>query len=905
MADRNIEQDFGRYIDPQDMTERPLEPDEITNSIDEDTPVEEQADGSAVVSLGDDEDDERESKFDENLADGVIEESELSAVAIDLLDCIDRDKEARKRRDEQYAEGIKRTGLGNEAPGGATFTGASKAVHPVLAEACIDFAARAMKELFPPSGPVKTLIIGEATKSKVDRAERKKTYMNWQLTKQMKEYRSELEQMLTQVPLGGSQYLKIWPDTRYERPRAEFAPIDDVFIPFAATDFLCAQRKTHRQKITKATFLSRVASGLYREIGDDAGPAGMPEQSAAEQATDKIEGREDLTYDNDGLRTVYEVTADYVLKGDPLKAEKDQPSSYVITIDDSTRKVLAIYRNWEEEDEKREALEWMVEFPFIPWRGALSIGIPHIAGSMSGAMTGALRALLDSAHTNNFPGAIKLKGSRISGQTVSVQPGEIAEVEGPTQVDDIRKLVMPFPYNQPSPVLFELLQYMGDIVKGVINTAEEKIADATNQMPVGTALALIEQGSITFSAIHARLHAAQARVLAIIHRVNGRYMDDEVTVEELGELVVRREDFQGPMDIQPVSDPNIFSDAQRYAQNQAALQLANQFPQFFNMPELVKRAMQLLKYPAYSEVMQVPADAKELDAVTENVIARKPETTLKSYDDQDHMAHLQTHVQFMVSPIFCANPLMANPTLGKLIAHCAEHLIALYTQHAKAATEAVQVVQKLGADSAAAQGVHFSDQELAKQLAPIMGQLEQAMKLAQQFAPPPPPDPSVAAKQLEIEYFKQRDQAKAQLDQANVQLEQTKTQVAAQTDAQQLAADNARHTQEMQVAAHNAELASQSEQQQNQLTLFLSKMKEAAQTERDERQRQFDDEMTSREERMKLLIAQIGAKQALDLENLRKETAVLIQLLNHESTMAQNRAAAASESAGSSSTSGE
>jgi len=764
-----IEQEYGRHIDPIVDEKQPEtdEPDPFENGD-----VQENPDGSATVIIEMEEEGDAGS-FDDNLAESM-DESELRSIASELIDLIERDKEARKKRDEQYADGIRRTGLGGEAPGGADFDGASMVVHPVLTEGCIDFAARAIKEIFPAGGPCKTKIIGEATDEKVEKAERKKTYMNWQLTRQIREYRAELEQLLTQLPLGGSQYLKFWPDRRIERPRAEFVPIDDIFLPFACADFYSAHRKTHRQMITRQIFESRIASGLYRDIRTV--DAEMPEESASKKATDKVEGLEDFSYNEDGLREIYETCVQYDC-GDPW-IEGDAP--YIITIDVTSGKVLAIYRNWQDDGDNDaddiypEALDWIVEFKFIPWRGAYAIGLPHIIGSMSGALTGALRALMDSAHINNMPGMLKLAGARGAGQNIAISPTEVTEIEAAPNVDDIRKIAMPMPFNPPSTVLFQLLDWLTTQAKGVVATSEEKIADAGANMPVGTALALIEQGSVTFSAIHARLHASQAKVLEILHRINAEYLDDQETVEELGDLVVTRQDFAGPMDIIPVSDPNIFSEAQRYAQFQAVLQLAKDFPQFYKMDKVNQRGLRLLNVPEANELLIETFEPERLDAVTENVKASEGKQPLKAYPDQDHLSHMMTHLHYALSPIFCANPVAAIPALPTLIQHVVkEHLPMMYEQHVKGATGAmVQVTGHPESDQTQLHASAIADQVLAKQLAPIMQMLQQAQQAMQQFSPPPPQDPQT--------------QAQIQLGQAQIASnEKVATMSLQQKDAQQ------------------------------------------------------------------------------------------------------------------------
>lgn len=573
----------------------------------------ENADGSADIQ-------DAEEKQDviahgENLAEH-LEEQEMADLAHDLMKKIEIDKEARSKRDEKYEEGIRRTGLGDEAPGGASFQGASRAVHPMLAEGCVDFAASAMKELFPPNGPVKTKIEGESTEEKLRIAKRQERFLNWQLTEQISEYPEELEQLLTQLPLGGSQYMKFWMDKDLGRIACEFVPIDDIYLPYSCNDFLSAQRITHVQRLTGFTFDDRVDSGFYRDVPVDA-PGQVPEKSKAGVAAEKVEGATPPMENIDDERIVYEVST-YA----ELSVDGGKRLPYLISIDEKSQKVVAIYRNWEETDQFQTRLEWIVEFGFISWRGAYKIGLPHLIGGLSAAATGALRALLDSAHMNNLPGFLRLKGARVGGQTKSVDPMTGIEIEA-TAADDINKLVMRLPYNQPSTVLFQLLGWLDQAGKGVVTTAEEKIADASQQMPVGTTLALIEQGSKVFSSIHARLHRSQRRALSIIARLNAKYASENEQMRRFGEVIASTKDFASPLSVIPVSDPNIFSDAQRYAQMQMVMQLATgqMTAPMHNLYAVVKRMYETAKIPDIDTILPKPKNPTELNSAAENAAA--------------------------------------------------------------------------------------------------------------------------------------------------------------------------------------------------------------------------------------------------------------------------------------------
>ena len=335
-------------------------------------------DGGAIIRL-DETEPEGESEFYENLA-MKLPEVELTRLGNSLCEQIEQDKQARSRRDEQYEEGLRRTGLGDDAPGGAQFQGASKVVHPMLTQACVDFSARAMKEIMPPSGPAKEKVVDAPTPDKLEKAKRIATYMNWQCTEQMPGFRAELEQLATQLPLGGGQYLKITWDPLKKKPNPLFVPIDDVYLPFAATNFYTSERKTHVQYITKIEYQNRVDAGMYRDV-DLLPIVEAPTVSKAEKANEKIEGKQPDQYNTDGLRTVFEcyVIADI--------EEEFGYAPYVVSIDKTSQKVLAVYRNWEQDDETKEEMFWMVEFPFVPWRGAYPIGLVHMIGGLSGSAT--------------------------------------------------------------------------------------------------------------------------------------------------------------------------------------------------------------------------------------------------------------------------------------------------------------------------------------------------------------------------------------------------------------------------------------------------------------------------------------------------------------------------------------
>jgi chaperonin GroES len=769
------------------MNMTPLSDDERDEGehVDVDTPesdVEDTEDGGAMIRLGDEQDTAENLEHFANIVDEV-DQSMLSDVVTDLLDKISKDKDAREKRDKLYEEGLRRTGLGDDAPGGAQFSGANKVVHPMLVEACVDFSARVMKEIFPPNGPVKSKILGEREKEKVAKAERKAEFMNWQTTEQMVEFRGELEQLSTQLPLGGAQYLKLLWSPVHKRPLSEFIPIDDVYLPFAATNFYTAERKTHVQYVTEMEFKRRVKTGMYVDI--NLGAPGDPEFSKASIANDKIEGRKDTSYNEDGLRTVFEIYTRLDFG--------DGPEPYIISIDKTSSSAVSLYRNWEKDDERQVELDWIVEFPFVPWRGAYPIGLTHMIGGLSGAATGALRALLDSAHIQNVPTLLKLKGGP-GGQTLNVQPTEVVEMEGGALVDDIRKLAMPLPFAGPSPVLFQLLGFVVDAGKGVVQTSFEKLSDANANQPVGTTMALIEQGMVVFSSIHSRLHASMGRVFKILHRINSAYLTEEDIEKQLSGIEVRPSDFDGPMDVVPVSDPAIFSETQRFAQTQAVIQRAAQAPQMYDARKVEEMFLRNLKIST-DEVLLPKPGADDIDPVSENVAASMSRP-LYVLPRQDHLAHLKTHIAFLKSPLFGQNPAIIKTFLFPMAQHLRDHLLNYYLAEAHEAVDQAQRQNLIEKDAEQQVKVIIQVQQfIEQQLAGFAQELAQIDQAAQQFAPKPqlPPDSSMQVAQLgaqtQVQLATQRqaiEQAKLQQDR---QLEQAKLQQDAQAAEEKRASE--------------------------------------------------------------------------------------------------------------------
>jgi len=782
-----IDPEFNRFVGGEQGEPVPDEPVEVELDLDE-SEIEELPDGSAIVRMegkGPLEDED----FYQNLADSdVIDHLDLNTMALRYIQLVEKDKEARKERDKQYEEGLRRTGMGNDAPGGAQFNGASKVVHPVMAESCVDFAARAFKELFPPDGPTRTQILGDVDEEKVAIAERKRDFMNWQLTDQIEEFADEQEQMLTQLPLGGSQYIKLWYDDKKKRPCAQFLPIDNVLVPFAAGSFHTAQRVTEVDDISEYEFKRRIDSGLYRDISFIRATMD-PEPTGAQKATNKIEGKSEND-NEDGVRRVYHIYTWLELEDDPIT--KGESAPYILMIDDLGSEVIGLYRNWEEGDDTMTKLDWIVEFKFIPWRGAYGVGIHHLIGSLSAAATGSLRALLDSAHINNAATLLKLKGAKVSGQSQQVEVTQVAEIEAAPGVDDVRKLAMPMPFNPPSPVLFELLGWLTSAAKGVVTTSEEKIADVNANAPVGTTQALIEQGAAVFSSIHARLHKSQGRVLKILQRINRWYLEDMRRGEVVEDLDIKRDDFARSTDVIPVSDPHIFSETQRMAQTQAVMTIMEKNPDLFNRKAVVMRFLKQIKVPQINELMPDTPSPEKQDAANENVMMTIGQTAF-AYPEQDHLGHIQAHLDYAKDPVFGGSPLIAPGFLPKAMEHIKQHLALWYLNRMngyvqKSLGEKPEEYALLADPKPIDKIIGVSSQHVVmdteQTLAGIMPVIQKMVQTMQQFKPKPEltPDGQVLLQtsMAETERRKARDQAEMQLKgqelESDIQMQMKKLQ---------------------------------------------------------------------------------------------------------------------------------
>lgn len=760
-------------------------------------------DGGAIVQTAEPEDDRLpadEDDFYRNLVED-LDATQLSAFTTELLERIEYDRECRADRDKQYEEGVQASGLGDGAK--PAFDSGSIVQHPMVGKSIIYYQSHTIGELLPPNGPVKDWIPGTVTPDRDAKAKRKVAHMNWQFRKQMPEFRSQLEKLLSQQLPAGSQYMRLVYDPDKKRPVPTFWPLDNVLIPEAATDFYSAERRTLVDTITQHELDSRIRQGYYAKSSPLVTPSQPPQKSRAEKASDKVEGKSSFTVDNkDGLRRILivevlaelEDTDSLRVAGDLRNPEAEKidskkgPKPYLVEIDPLSRQTLRVVRNWEQDDPQCENLCWVVDFECLPWRGAQSVGLIHYIKHLAGGGGGALRACLDAALVNSIPTLMRLKGGGGSGQTLNLNVCGVTEIEGAAIGDqDIRKIMMAVPFNPPSPMLYQLLGWCTEQGESLVRTTFENMSeDGSPNMPVGTTLALIEQGMKVLSAIHQRLHAAMDRLIGILHRINRMFITDEEILDDSGEMLAYRADYEGPVDVVPVSDPQVFSDLQRFAQLQIIQQRADLHPELYDAYKVETLILERTKIPNATDLLKPVPEPQELNAVNENV-AMTLGRPVVAFPEQVHLAHIQVHLDYLTSPFFGFLSIIAPKFIPACLQHLTEHLAYWYmTQAVELGSKAAgQDLGKLAGikdpkvqqemDETLAELSHHVMDSAKQVLSKIPPAIQQAQQILQQFQPPQPMDPGQTA----VAVQNSRNQGQQQLQQQK-----------SQTDAQKQSADN-------------------------------------------------------------------------------------------------------------------
>jgi hypothetical protein len=609
-----------------------------------------------------------------------IDEDELDDIANQVYDNYQSDKDSRGEWEDMFERGFDLLGLKLQ-DATEPFEGACTAVHPLLIESAVKFQSKASQELFPSGGPVKTQIIGKQTPEKEMQANRVKDFMNYQLTEQMSEYFDEFERMLFHLPLIGSAFKKIYYDANLKRPVSEFVPIDQFYVSFYASDLRRADRYTHVIYRSPNDLKRDIAAGIYNEI--DLPQAGVPEQSAMEEKMNTILGFSPSS-DNDPQYVLLEQHC-YLDLPAPLNDPDGVALPYIVTIEERSKKVLSIRRNFNQDDPRREKKIHFTHYRFVPGFGFYGFGLMHFLGNLTMTATAAMRALVDAGQFANLPGGFKAKGVRVVGDNDPIAPGEFKEVES-TGID-LSKAIVPLPYKEPSSTLYQMLQFVSAAGQRFADSSEQVISDSASYGPVGTTMALLEASSKFFSAIHKRLHKSQKDEFRLLAAIDYEYLPSKYPYEiPNANQQVFRKDFDGRVDVLPVSDPNIPSNAHRMMMAQMALQLSqNSPPGMFNLEALNRTILNSANMPNIEEILPPKQQAKKLDPVSDIMAATKG-LPIAAFPGQDHEAHIQVKMAYLQDPANGANPIMQR--IAPIIqANIQEHSVMKYQEQMSGVTQ--------------------------------------------------------------------------------------------------------------------------------------------------------------------------------------------------------------------------
>jgi len=741
----------------------------------DDTPVEIEIEDPESVTIGIDGMEieiepgkETAEEFDANLAD-FMEDSVLTGVSTDLLASLEDDKSSRKEWEETYKDGLKLMGLQYEERT-EPWEGASGVFHPMITEAVVRFQSETIMETFPAQGPVKTKILGNATPAKEEAAKRVQNDMNYVITEEMVEFRPEHEKMLWNLAPAGSAFKKVYFDPALGRQVSVFVPAEDVFLPYGMTDMQTSPRVTQRMRVVQNDMRRLQLNGFYRDI-----ELGEPTQKtdSIQEAKDRETG---FTAINDDRYVVYECLVDLDLKGyedtDKDGEETGLALPYVVSLTDDGE-ILAIRRNWREDDDLKRKRQHFVHYMYIPGFGSYGYGLFHLIGGFAKSATSLMRQLIDAGTLSNLPGGLKSRGMRIKGDDTPISPGEWRDVDIGSGA--IRDSILPLPYKEPSATLYQLLNTVVEEGRRFAATADIKVSDMSNQAPVGSTLAILERTLKVMSAVQARVHYALKQELRLIADLMREHcIDDyEYDVDAVEGRQARRNDYS-MVDIIPVSDPNAATMSQRVVQYQAVIQMAQMAPQIYDLPQLHRQMLTVLGIKNVEKLIPTEEDQKPVDPVTENmnVLAGKP---VKSFAFQDHEAHISVHQAAMQDPVM-AQVMGQNPQAAvmqqSMASHIAEHVGFAYRNRMQ---EALGIALPNAKDGLAPDMERYLSQALAKAAPQVLNQSKALV--AQKQAQEAMQDPLVQLQQQEQQLKQQELQRKALKDQADAQMAGQKLQL--------------------------------------------------------------------------------------------------------------------------------
>jgi len=709
-------------------------------------------DGGVIVDLSD-AGDARMSASEEieewygNLSD-TLEDEDLDEIANQVIDSFTADKDSRAEWESMFERGFDLLGLKLE-PGTDPFDGACTAVHPLLIESAVKCQSKASAELFPASGPVKANIMGKSTPDKQEQANRVQNFMNFQVTEQMPEYFDEFERMLFHLPLIGSAFKKVYYSATLKRPVSEFIPIDQFYVSYYATDLRNADRYTHLIYRSPIDMEKDIRAGVYDDV-----ELPTPEEinfTGFTQKLDTIIGMSPSS-DNDPQYLLLEQHCYLDIEG------TDESLPYIVTVLEQSRQVLSIRRNYEQDDENKEKRNHFVHYRFVPGFGFYGLGLIHFLGNLTMSATAAMRSLIDAGQFANLPGGFKAKGLRMVGDNDPISPGEFKEVEATGM--DLSKAIIPLPYKEPSSTLFQMLNFVASAGQRFADSTEQVISDAASYGPVGTTMALLEASSKFFSAIHKRVHKSQKDEFRILAKINFDYLPEEYPYDvPFEDRSIFKSDFDGRVDIIPVSDPNIPSNAHRMMMANMALQMAQQSPPgMFNLEALNRTILQAANMPNLEDILPVKVEPQQMDPVSDIMAATKG-IPISAFPGQNHEAHIATKMAYLQDPKNGANPIMQriSPILE---ANIQEHSVMQYQEQVNGVAQ--EAIKQLPPEQ----------QQNPSVLEMVMAQAAQQVMNANQAAgiAQSPEQQLVALEQAKVELQKQKLQADTAIQAAELEL---------------------------------------------------------------------------------------------------------------------------------------
>jgi len=723
----------------------------------------------------------------DNLAE-FLDEAYLGEISSDLRGSYEDDMESRSEWEETYTKGLDQLGVKYEERS-QPFEGASGVTHPLISESVTQFQAQAYKEMLPAGGPVQTQVLGLQDAAREEQASRVKDFMNYQITEVMEEFDPDMDQLLFYLPLSGSCFKKVYFDEAKQRPVSKFVPAQDLVVSYAASDLQTAARVTHVLRIDANEVRKMQIAGFYRDVelskNDD-------EENEVRQKIDEIQGTS-RGYTDD-VYTILEMHVDLDLEGFEDIAPDGEPTGialpYIVTIDEGSGKVLAVRRNFEEGADLARKQQYFVHYKFMPGLGFYGFGLIHMIGGLGRAATSILRQLIDAGTLANLPAGFKARGVRVRNDDEPLQPGEWRDIDAPG--GNIRDALIPLPYKEPSGTLAQLLGSLIDNGRRFVSLADQQTSNMNQEAPVGTTVALLERGMKVMSAIHKRLHYAQKNEFRILARIFRDNLPQEYPYDVAGgDRKVMASDFDGRVDVVPVSDPNIFSMAQRVTLAQTQLQLAQSNPQVHNLHAAFRRMYQALEVQNIDEILPPPPQPQPLDPLIENARALTGEL-LMAFDGQDHDAHIELHVMFMKTPIVMTSPQVMGILMGHIQEHISKKAREMVVTEIQGLISQVQLMAQSGA---------LEPQVAQQQIMEVQQQMQnpeelekavalQEMQLMNELMPKitpqgedPMKDPLVQIRMQELGVKQQDMQRKALDDAAQIDLEMQKMQQRATTDA--------------------------------------------------------------------------------------------------------------------------